>query len=69
MLTTIPVYDQAHAIAIAVITAINEAFPTLEAQVSNTRPLDPLKIQVRNPLNGNCWTTVVFMWPNDRAAD
>lgn len=66
MLTTLPVYDTAAAIADQTVAAIQQAFPVLEARHINEGAAAPLIVQVRNPLNGDCWTRVAYIDTHER---
>lgn len=58
MFTTLPIYDHCTAIAAELTAAIQAGHPNLEARQNNDSPTGPILIEVRNPLNGDCWTTV-----------
>ncbi len=66
MLTTLPIYATAANIADQAVAAIQEAFPTLEARHTNNGAADPVFVEVRNPLNGDCWTRVASIDTHER---
>ncbi|HMZ47953.1 MAG TPA: hypothetical protein PLP28_03170, partial [Flavobacteriales bacterium] len=61
-----PIYATAANIADQAVAAIQEAFPTLEARHTNNGAADPVLVEVRNPLNGDCWTRVASIDTHER---
>ena len=66
MLTTLPTYPLCEAYSNDVIASIQSAYPALEARATNPDIHSPITIEARNPLNGDCWTTIGAVGPVPR---
>ncbi|MFN8467298.1 MAG: hypothetical protein U0X20_17200 [Caldilineaceae bacterium] len=66
MLTTLPNYEVCETLANEMIASLQKAFPALEARFTNDDVANPLNIEARNPLNGECWVGIGTVGPNPR---